>query len=337
MPVLVIDKPGGMSSFAVVKQVARCVRAHRAAGGQGLPDPRRIGHGGTLDPLATGVLPICIGEATKLAAFLLDAHKAYEARLKLGIETDTLDAEGQVLREVPVRGLGPEAVEAALEGFRGPITQLPPMFSALKRDGKPLYAYARQGVEVARTPRAITIFDLQLQAFEPPDVVKLFVRCSKGTYIRVLAADLGQRLGVGAHLTALRRTESGPFSLEQAISLDDLGRRVASTPPGPLPTVGLSEALRHLPALPLTGAQELKVARGQKFAWAEIDPEARVPSGPVRLLRADGSLAAMAQRAESGAVSLLRGFHREDDDVRPNGAEKASDPSGNVNSRARGG
>ncbi len=311
MPVLVIDKPQGLSSFAAVKAVARHVRAFRAAGGLGMPDPKRIGHGGTLDPLATGVLPICIAEATKLAAFLLDAHKAYEATLKLGVETDTLDAEGEVVRQAPVGPLNEAQLEAAIGGFRGAISQVPPMYSALKRDGKPLYAYAREGQELEREPRQVHIFAFRLVAFEPPDVVRVFVECSKGTYIRVLAADLGQALGVGAHLTALRRVMSGPFSLAQALTLEELGAR-CQKPEQALPSVTLSDALAQLPALNLSQVQTDRVAQGQRFPWSELDPQNLHAREAVRLLRGDGSLAAVARCSAEGLLALQRVFHREE-------------------------
>ena len=310
MPVLVIDKPAGLSSFAVVKAVARQVRIYRAAGGQGMPDPKRIGHGGTLDPLATGVLPVCIAEATKLAAFLLDAHKAYEASVKLGVDTDTLDAEGQIIRERPVGPLSVADLEAALAAFRGEISQVPPMYSALKRDGKPLYAYARAGQEVQRDPRKVNIFQLRLVAFEPPDHIKFFVECSKGTYIRVLAAELGERLGVGAHLTALRRVMSGPFSITQALTLEELAERCAQ--PGPLPAIALADALSQLPAAVLSAIQTDRVAKGQRLAWSELDPEGQLTTQSVRLLRQDGTLAAVARCSPEGGMVLQRVFHRED-------------------------
>ena len=180
----------------------------------------KLGHGGTLDPMASGVLPVCVGEATKVIPFLLDADKEYLAAVRFGVETDTLDATGQVLCEKPVGDLDAVRVEAALAGFRGEIEQVPPMFSALKHHGQPLYRYARAGQTIARPPRQVKVHELVLLAFEPPDRARLRIRCSKGTYIRSLAADLGRQLGVGAHLTELRRTASGPFALAQALSLD---------------------------------------------------------------------------------------------------------------------
>ena len=190
MSLLIVDKPSGPSSFTVVKRVRALLGKRR----------EKVGHGGTLDPFASGVLPICIGEGTKVLAFLLDADKAYEAVARFGVETDTLDVTGKVVAEHGVGDLSAVAVEAALIAFRGPIEQVPPMYSALKRDGRPLYSYARAGETVERAARKVTIHELEMVGFEAPDRARLRVRCSKGTYIRSLAADLGTRLGIGAHL-----------------------------------------------------------------------------------------------------------------------------------------
>lgn len=309
MPVLVIDKPLGLTSFAVVKSVARLLRRYRAAGGRGMPDPKRIGHGGTLDPMATGVLPVCVGEATKLAPFLLDADKAYEAVMKLGVHTDTLDAEGQVLHTRAVPRLSAGEIEATLARFVGPQHQVPPMYAALKHQGKPLYAYAREGQEIERQPRALTIFELVLQRFEPPDVVGFSVRCSKGTYVRVLASDLGNALGTCAHLVGLRRTLSGPFSLAQAMTLAELEARAEASES--LPIVSLAEALRHHPQVALTAVLVDRVTKGQKLPWSEVDPEGALGHGHVALLRPDGSLVAVASRAVDGMASFHRVFNPE--------------------------
>ena len=339
MPVLVIDKPPGLTSFAVVKAVARHVRTYRKAGGQGMPDPTRVGHGGTLDPMATGVLPVCIGESTKLAPFLLDAHKAYEGTLTLGVQTDTLDAEGQVVAEAPVPPLTHEQIEAVLQRFRGAITQVPPMHSALKRDGKPLYAYARQGLELEREARALTIFELRLVDYDGVGKLRLFVRCSKGTYIRVLAADIGLALGPGAHLTALRRTASGPFGLAQAITLDDLASRAAQALP--LPGVELAASLSHMPAVVLTQHQAYRVGMGQKLPWEDVDPQAAHTQDLLCFLRPDGTLLAVAERTESGLAGLRRVFLPETL-AAADATERNSDgfgdfDAGNVHSPARDG
>lgn len=180
----------------------------------------KAGHTGTLDPLATGLLPLCFGEATKFSADLLEADKTYEADLLFGVTTDTADAEGAVLERRPVEFTPPQ-LEEALAQYRGRISQIPPMYSALKRDGKPLYELARQGIEVERQPREVIISELQLLEHSG-ERCRLRVTCSKGTYIRTLAEDIGIRLGCGAHLTALRRTAVGALRIDDAVTLDQL-------------------------------------------------------------------------------------------------------------------
>lgn len=207
--VLVLDKPPGMSSAAAVDHVKRALRAKRA------------GHGGTLDPIATGVLAICLGEGTKVAQYLLADDKAYRAELVLGRITDTLDRTGIVIEERDASGVTREQIEAALAGRRGEQDQVPPMFSAIKQDGVRLYKQARRGVEVERAPRRIRIDRLELVAYEGTRVT-LDIACSKGTYIRSLVDDLGRDLGCGAYLAELRRTRSGLFSIDQAQQLTAL-------------------------------------------------------------------------------------------------------------------
>lgn len=202
--VLLLDKPSGMSSNAALQQAKRRLNAAKA------------GHTGTLDPLATGLLPLTFGEATKFSQMLLDADKVYEAVVRLGVETDSGDAEGQVIATADV-AYEPAALDAALDTLRGEIEQIPPMHSALKRDGKPLYEYARAGIEVERAPRRVTIHALDCLGATGEEIT-LRVHCSKGTYIRTLAIDLGRALGCGGHLTALRRTAIGAFDLEQAVT-----------------------------------------------------------------------------------------------------------------------
>lgn len=206
--VLLLDKASGMTSNDALQKARRLFSAAKG------------GHTGTLDPMATGLLPLCFGEATKFSADLLDADKTYEADVKLGITTDTGDAEGQVLTNAAVTTSIAD-VERLLPRFTGPIKQVPPMHSALKRDGRPLYELARQGIEVEREARDVTIHALDMLGLEG-DVLRLRVSCSKGTYIRVLAADIGQALGCGAHLTALRRTQVGDLVLERSVTLSQL-------------------------------------------------------------------------------------------------------------------
>jgi tRNA pseudouridine55 synthase len=298
LSLLIIDKPCGPTSFTVVKRVRALLGKRR----------EKVGHGGTLDPFASGVLPICIGEGTKVLPFLLDADKAYEAVVRFGVETDTLDVTGKVVAEHGIGELSAVAVETALAAFRGPIEQVPPMYSALKRDGRPLYSYARAGETVERAARKVTIHELEIVAFTAPDRARLRIRCSKGTYIRSLAADLGTRLGVGAHLVELRRTASGPFRLDQSIALDDLVARVAGG--SPLPSLTLLEALAHLPTASVDESQALALARGQRMDWAALSG-GRDLAGPVcAVLSGEGgpALVAVVAQGPDGAVKILRGF-----------------------------
>jgi len=278
--VLVIDKPAGPSSFDVVRQVRRELRL------------RRVGHGGTLDPMATGVLPICIGEATKLAQFLLDADKEYEATVCLGVETDTYDAEGSVTARADASAVTEHHVRDALAAFRGPVSQIPPRYSALKHNGRALYDYARAGEPVDAPPRTVSIHELTLGAWAGPGAVALRIRCSKGTYVRSLAFDLGRALGVGAHLAALRRTRSGPFRLDEAHPLS-----AAAT----APLVALPSALGHMPALRAGPDAARDIAHGKRIPCAALAPEA--PADPPRarclVLRPDGSLLAVVDRQEA--------------------------------------
>jgi tRNA pseudouridine55 synthase len=204
-----IDKPAGITSHDVVAQIRRVTGV------------RRVGHAGTLDPLATGVLLVGVGRTTRLIEYLVGRSKTYEARLKLGQATNTYDTEGEVTAERPFSHITTEEIDNHLAAFRGQIEQQPPMYSAIKKDGQPLYKLARQGIEIEVPTRQVTIYALELLAYNAP-FVDLRVTCSAGTYIRSLAQDLGQALGCGAHLTGLRRTAIGDFGVETAVSLPDL-------------------------------------------------------------------------------------------------------------------
>lgn len=233
--VLLLDKPSGLSSNDALQKARRLFSAAKA------------GHTGTLDPLATGLLPICFGEATKFSADLLDADKTYEATLLLGITTTTGDAEGETLQVRPVTS-GEAELRDALPRFTGSIRQVPPMYSALKKDGKPLYELARQGIEIEREAREVKIHALELLSHDG-NVVRLRVSCSKGTYIRTLAEDIGEVLGCGAHLTALRRTAVGRLSLDDAVTLDAIDARADDSREALLAPV--DALLRDLPAIEL--------------------------------------------------------------------------------------
>ncbi len=205
--ILNVNKPAGLTSFRVVAAVRR-------ASGE-----KRVGHAGTLDPDATGVLPVCLGKATRVVEFLSDTSKSYRATVRLGAATDTYDASGTVTAEHDPSGVTREQVVAALAPFRGRIQQTPPMFSALKTAGRPLYRLAREGKTVERKSRAVTISRLELTGWDPPELT-LELDCSRGTYVRSLAHDLGQALGCGAHLSGLVRTRVGTFTLEDAVTLE---------------------------------------------------------------------------------------------------------------------
>ncbi len=277
--VLLLDKPGGMTSNDALQKARRLFSAAKA------------GHTGTLDPMATGLLPLCFGEATKFSADLLDADKTYEAQVLLGITTDTGDREGQVLETRPVSCTEAD-LRQLLPRFMGEIQQIPPMYSALKRDGRPLYELAREGKEVERQPRQITIHALELLAWDGPSFT-LRVCCSKGTYIRVLAEDIGKALGCGAHLTALRRTQVGPLSLERAVTLETL---MAQEEAGRGQYLGAVDTLLNtLPEVVLTAEEVSRFAHGNPVdAPTGITETARVYGAGrllgVGMLRADGRL-----------------------------------------------
>jgi tRNA pseudouridine55 synthase len=257
-----VYKPKGPTSHDVV------ARLRRASG------VRRIGHAGTLDPMAEGVLVVGVGQATRLIEYLVDAPKVYRAEVTFGVETDTYDAEGRVVAERPVAGLTREAVEAALRDFRGEIEQRPPPFSAVSVAGQRLYALARRGEAVVAPARRVTVSRLDLLAWHPP-LARLEVECSKGTYVRSLAHDLGQALGGGAHLSALVRLRSGSFTAEDAIPLDDLEARLRA---GRWREVALplATAVAHLAAVHLDEAGAARVATGQAVAATGEAPAARV-------------------------------------------------------------
>jgi len=245
---LLADKGPGLTSFEVVAHVRRVLRVPK------------VGHGGTLDPMATGVLPLLVGSATKLAPYLLDRDKEYVATIRLGVTTDTLDATGRVLAELPVPALDAATIQAALGRFVGEIEQVPPMFSALHAGGRRLHELARAGIEVERAPRRVRIDALELSAWAPPRLT-VRVACGKGTYVRSLAHDLGRALGPGAHLEALRRTRVGLFRQEDAVPWDVLRQAdLALLVPHLRPA---DRAVAHLPAVPLSAAAALRLRHGQ--------------------------------------------------------------------------
>lgn len=277
--VLLLDKPLGLTSNDALQKARRLFSAAKG------------GHTGTLDPAATGLLPLCFGEATKFSADLLDADKTYEAVVQLGVTTDSGDAEGQVVATAPVT-VGEAEVRQALPRFTGAIEQIPPMHSALKRNGRPLYELARKGIEVERAPRAVTIHALELLDFAG-DRLTLRVRCSKGTYIRVLAADLGQALGCGAHLVGLRRTAVGDLDLHGAITLAELEALAETARASRLQPV--DALLRSLPVLDVAGEAAERFSHGNP-----VD----LPSGLAGKIRvyADGRLLGVGEPGSDGRL-----------------------------------
>jgi tRNA pseudouridine55 synthase len=248
--VLLLDKPLRLSSNAALQRAKRIYRAQKA------------GHTGTLDPLATGLLPVCFGEATKFAQALLDADKAYVATLRFGVTTTTGDADGAILATRPVE-ISQQDIDAVLPAFIGRIAQVPPRHAALKHEGRKYYEYARRGIEIPRAARAVEIRELEPQSWRSPDL-QLFVRCSKGTYVRTLAEDIGASLGCGAHLAALRRVATGGFALADSITLEALERLSEAERDAALrPADSLVE---ELPRLDLEGDEAVRFIQGQSLA-----------------------------------------------------------------------
>jgi tRNA pseudouridine55 synthase len=296
---IVVDKPAGMTSHDVVARVRRLLKI------------KKVGHTGTLDPFATGVLPVAVGEATKAIPYLDEGKKEYRAVMRLGVATNTDDVDGTVIAECPVDGIGEADIRTVLAGFIGTIAQIPPMFSALKRNGVPLYKMARKGEEVVREARQVTIHALTVDRIDLPDVA-ITVRCSRGTYVRALARDVGERLGCGAHLTELCRTASGPFTLEHARTLEQLAGE-AATGDGTVSMVTIGDALAHLGTALLTEEGERKVRCG--VAPDEGDCEGGFPvgyrGGQLCLVR-NGAVTAVAELPpdpSGGKLRLLRGFN----------------------------
>ncbi len=288
---IILDKPLGLGSTQGVSAVKRALRE----GGYG---KFKVGHGGTLDPLATGVLPIAVGEATKLAGRMLDGDKIYDFTLRFGVQTDTLDGEGREVAYSDIRPT-PAEIEAVLPRFTGPIEQVPPAYSALKVDGARAYDLARAGEEVVLAARAVTIHSLTVAGGDA-DSVTLTAHVSKGTYIRSLARDIAHALGTVGHVTMLRRVKAGPFTLEQAISLDKLneaakGRTLEDC------ILPLRAGLDDIPALSLTPDQAGLLRQGQVLAGIAADDGqyfALLEEAPVALVE-----------AQSGLVRVVRGFN----------------------------
>lgn len=287
--IVLLDKPVGWTSNAALQTVKRLYQAQKA------------GHTGSLDPLASGLLPLCLGEATKLSGVLLNADKTYRFTCRLGVTTATGDAEGEIIATRPVGPLSREQVEAALRRFTGVIQQIPPMYSAVKRDGQPLYKLARRGIEVERAPREVTVRELRLLRLEGGEL-ECELRCSKGTYVRVLAADLGETLGCGAHVAALRRTAVEPYDAARMVTLEMLRERaergLAALDECLLP---LDSAVADWPAVRLRGDAAFYLRQGQPV----LVPRAPT-QGWVRLYQDEQRFLGVGEILDDGRVAPRR-------------------------------
>jgi tRNA pseudouridine55 synthase len=287
---VVVDKPAGITSHDVVSRVRRILGT------------RKVGHTGTLDPFATGVLPVAVNEGTKVIPFLDEGLKCYEAVMQLGVATDTLDMTGAVIRTADWHAITQENVEAVLKQFTGHLSQIPPMYSAIKRDGQPLYKLARQGQVVERAARDIEIYSLELLSFVPP-FVSFRVACSRGTYVRTLADDMGAALGCGGALKELRRTASGPFEISSSVTLEELED---ASRLGTLDAMSVSPfaALSHMPDVPLSDSGLALVRHGRSPGWQDTEATASTicngNGGTLVRLTRDRSLIAVAECRSSG-------------------------------------
>ena len=288
---LLLDKPLGLSSNQALQKARHLLRAEKG------------GHTGALDPLATGLLPLCFGEATKIAGSLLGSRKAYRAELRLGATTTTADLEGEVVLERPVPPLDEAVLEAALAGLRGRIVQVPPVYSALKQGGEPLYVKARRGEDVQAPPREVEVFRLELLS-RTADTLRLEVECGSGTYIRSLAVDLGEALGCGAHLTALHRLWVEPFRIPAMVTLAQLEAAAAQGEAAMDALVlPVAAGLAGWPALALDEEQSVAVTKGQRIQLAGLAPGAYAAFAP------DGRPVALCELDQDGLLRIQRGFN----------------------------
>ena len=283
--VLLLDKPLGLSSNQALQKVKWLYSAAKA------------GHTGTLDPLATGLLPICLGEATKFAQYVTDADKTYFATIKLGTTTTTGDAEGEVLTTAPVN-VSPTQFSAACQQFIGEVSQMPPMYSALKHEGRALYEYAREGVDIARQSRIIHISNITVENFEA-DIAQITVTCSKGTYIRTLAEDIGATLGCGAHLIGLRRTETAGYLLPQAVTIEQLEAMSIEARAALL--LPVDSAIESLPVVTLNADAAFYLMQGQAVWQA-----GKMPSGDMRLYDEQNNFLGLGCMQDDGKIAPKR-------------------------------
>lgn len=283
--ILLLDKPAGYTSNQALQTVKRLYRACKA------------GHTGSLDPIATGLLPLCFGEATKVSQFMLNSDKRYWTRIQLGVETRTYDSEGEVVATRPV-DVSKRDIERELNKFTGEIEQLPPMYSAVKYGGESLYKLARKGVEIERQPRTVTVHELRLEAFEG-EFIELDMTCSKGTYVRTVAQDLGQNLGCGAHVVGLRRIQVGDFYIEEAVTLEALEAMSLEARDALL--LPVDEALQDLPDINLTSLATHYLVQGQP-----VSVQHGHPPGWVRLYEEGERFLGMGEVLDDGRVAPRR-------------------------------
>ena len=290
--IVLLDKPLGLSSNQALQAVRRLLRASKG------------GHTGALDPMATGLLPLCFGEATKLAGSLLGARKAYLAECRLGVTTDTADSEGEIVRQLPVPSLDEAAIEMALDKLRGRILQVPPMYSALKQGGERLYAKARRGEIVDVPAREVEVHRLELLG-RADDTLRLLVECASGTYVRSLAVDLGADIGCGAHLTALRRIWVEPFREPQMVTLEQLEQAAEQGDAVLLAwLLPVSAGLSDLPVLHLDETQSMAISRGQQISLPGLQEAGRCAA-----YASDGALLALLEPDAEGRARVIRGFN----------------------------
>ncbi|WP_424945799.1 tRNA pseudouridine(55) synthase TruB [Candidatus Spongiihabitans sp.] len=288
---LLLDKPSGLSSNQALQKAKRLLNAQKA------------GHTGSLDPIATGLLPLCFGQATKISGMFLNADKCYQVKIQLGVKTDSGDCEGTIIEQPEGNAALPALpqIEKALQQFRGRIEQIPPMYCALKRHGQPLYKLARQGIEVPRQPRWVTVYDLSIIDFQE-DFLTLIVSCSKGFYIRSLAMDLGQALGCGGHVHALRRVAVGAFTIDQAVTLEQL-EALESPQHRQRLLLPADHALAHLPKVALTAKTADYFCQGQPVRTLKPPKP-----GMARIYAEDNSFLGLGEVVADGTVSPKRLF-----------------------------
>jgi len=292
--ILLLDKPAGLTSNAALQKVKRLFRA------------RKAGHTGSLDPLASGLLPICLGEATKVSAFLLDADKHYWVLCKLGERTTTADAEGEVIETRTLDGVTEKRLRQVMQGYLGEIEQIPPMYSAVKHQGQRLYKLARAGVEVVREPRSITIHEIRLLGFRPP-LAEISVHCSKGTYVRTLVEDIGAELGCGAHVADLRRLGVGPYDDTGMVTLETLEQLAATGGEPALDKLLLpmESGLTQWPEVRLSGDAAFYLRQGQPVLIAHAPTH-----GWVRLYEGETQFLGMGEILDDGRVAPRRLLNR---------------------------